>query len=257
MDKDTTDKSRASFAARRKFLRNLTLMGGGAMGGVFGSSGWTRSRAGEKKVSVAAVHTNLKGEGRRGAVQHVGGEIKEHRDAETGARVRRLTADGSDNVHIYFTSESFLGDGSDRLIFTSNRSGSFQHHLLEISAGRLTQLTQGENVRPNMLCVASGGRLFYFDGPVLRMLELDGLTDRVLYRCPDGHSPSLPSCTEDGRYVAFVYREEFYFRDRPEVEGKAELIVGKQRNGPVGMIPLIFRKEITRFFDAIRERDIH
>ena len=136
------------------------------------------------------------------------GEINEYADSETGARVRRLTADGSDNVHIYFTSESFLDGGSDMVIFASNRSGNFQFHLLEISAGRLIQLTDGEDLSPNMACVDPSGRLFYFDGPQLRSVELDTMKDRQLYRVPDGTRPSLPTCTSDGKYVAFTYRED-------------------------------------------------
>lgn len=46
----------------------------------------------------------------RGKVQQVRGEIKEHKDPKTGARVRRLTGDGSSNVHPYFTSWAFVGD---------------------------------------------------------------------------------------------------------------------------------------------------
>jgi replicative DNA helicase len=61
---------------------------------------------------------------------------------------------------------------------------------------------------------------------------------------------------QDADLIAFVYREEFYYRDRPECEGKAELIIGKQRNGPVGTVHLTFRKELTQFYDAAREQDI-
>jgi oligogalacturonide lyase len=136
-------------------------------------------------------------------------EIKESKDPETGARVRRLTADGSDNVHIYFTSESFLADGgSDKVIFASNRSGRFQYHLLEIPGARLLQLTDGDGISPNMACVDPKGRLFYFDGPVLRSLSLDTMQDQELYRVPDGTRPSLPTCTSDGKYLAFAYRED-------------------------------------------------
>jgi len=155
------------------------------------------------------VQTNLKSASGRGATQHLRDEIKESKDPETGARVRRLTANGSDNVHIYFTSESFLADGgSDKVVFASNRSGRFQYHLLDISDARLVQLTDGEDVSPNMACVDPTGRFFYFDGPTLRLVKLDTMEDRELYRVPDGTQPSLPTCTSDGKYVAFAYCED-------------------------------------------------
>ncbi len=51
---------------------------------------------------------------------------------------------------------------------------------------------------------------------------------------------------QDADLVVFVYREEFY-KETPENQGVAEIIIGKQRNGPTGLIPLAFFKEYTRF----------
>jgi replicative DNA helicase len=52
---------------------------------------------------------------------------------------------------------------------------------------------------------------------------------------------------QDADLVLFLYRPEFYDPDDPEKTGKAECIIGKQRNGPTGRIDLIFEKQYTRF----------
>jgi replicative DNA helicase len=51
---------------------------------------------------------------------------------------------------------------------------------------------------------------------------------------------------QDADVIMFIYRDEVY---NPESQdrGKAEIIIGKQRNGPIGMVPLAFLGEHTRF----------
>jgi replicative DNA helicase len=44
----------------------------------------------------------------------------------------------------------------------------------------------------------------------------------------------------------FIFREEVYKQDE-ENQGKAELIIAKQRNGPTGTVRLAFLREQTRF----------
>ncbi len=55
------------------------------------------------------------------------------------------------------------------------------------------------------------------------------------------------SIEQDADVVAFIHREEYYDRDNPELKGKAELIIAKQRNGPVGKVDLAYRDKYTRF----------
>lgn len=52
---------------------------------------------------------------------------------------------------------------------------------------------------------------------------------------------------QDADLVLFLFRPEFYDPGDLEKEGKAELIIGKQRNGPTGTVHLYFEKQFTRF----------
>ncbi len=51
---------------------------------------------------------------------------------------------------------------------------------------------------------------------------------------------------QDADLICFIYRDEVYNPDSPD-KRKAEIIIGKQRNGPIGMIPLTFLGQYTRF----------
>ncbi|UDL91450.1 replicative DNA helicase [Mesorhizobium sp. PAMC28654] len=80
------------------------------------------------------------------------------------------------------------------------------------------------------------------------------------------------SIEQDADVVLFVYREEYYIKNKEpekdtpehlaweakmnEVQGKAEVIVAKQRHGPTGTVSLAFQGEFTRFSDLAEEHHI-
>jgi replicative DNA helicase len=61
------------------------------------------------------------------------------------------------------------------------------------------------------------------------------------------------SIEQDADVVMFIHRPEYYkiatFEDGTSTEGIAEIIVGKQRNGPTGDVRLAYRKELAAFGD--------
>jgi len=82
-----------------------------------------------------------------------------------------------------------------------------------------------------------------------------------LSRAPESrggdHRPQLADLRESGSIeqdadvVAFIFREEVYKQDDPDLQGRAELIIAKQRNGPTGRVNLAFLKNSTRFESTV------
>ncbi|MFZ4599293.1 MAG: replicative DNA helicase [Terrimicrobiaceae bacterium] len=65
------------------------------------------------------------------------------------------------------------------------------------------------------------------------------------------------SIEQDADVVALLVREKYYAEDeeaRKEAEGKATLIIAKQRNGPTGDVPLTFIEDYARFEERAEER---
>jgi replicative DNA helicase len=52
---------------------------------------------------------------------------------------------------------------------------------------------------------------------------------------------------QDADVILFIYRDEVYHPEKPEARGRAEVIIGKQRNGPIGKVELAFLGQYTRF----------
>ena len=84
------------------------------------------------------------------------------------------------------------------------------------------------------------------------LLVLSQLSRAVETRQGD-HRPQLSDLRESGSIeqdadlVGFIFREEVYRREREDLRGLAELIIAKQRNGPIGTVNLVFLHSQTKF----------
>lgn len=82
--------------------------------------------------------------------------------------------------------------------------------------------------------------------------EVFDLTVDRLHNFEACNSFAHNSIEQDADIVMFIYREDVYKPDT-EKQNIAEIIVGKQRNGPTGSVELVFLKQLTRFEDKYRE----
>ena len=134
------------------------------------------------------------------------------------------------------------------------RLESERHHLGLVIVDYLQLMTAGarfENRNQEVSALSRGMKMLAkeLNCPVMVLSQLS----RAVENRQGDHRPQLSDLRESGSIeqdadvVAFVFREEIYKPKEDSLRGLAELIVGKQRNGPVGTVNLVFIHAQTKF----------
>ncbi|MDC9725718.1 MAG: replicative DNA helicase [Gammaproteobacteria bacterium] len=138
---------------------------------------------------------------------------------ELRARARRLKSKGGLSLIVidYIQLMQGSGKGENRTTEVSEISRSLKALAkeLDVPVVALSQLNRSLEQRPNKR-------------PVMSDLRESGAIE------------------QDADLIVFIYRDEVYNEDSPE-KGKAEIIIAKQRNGPIGTVALTFQGKYTRF----------
>jgi replicative DNA helicase len=130
-------------------------------------------------------------------------------------------------------------------------------HGLDLIVIDYLQLMQGrgrfDNRQQELAAISRSLKILAkeLDVPIVALSQLSRASESR-----SNHRPQLSDLRESGALeqdadvVLFIYREEMYTNEgepNPESEGVAEIIIGKQRNGPIGDVRLAFLKQYTRF----------
>ena len=151
-----------------------------------------------------------------------------------------------------------------------------QHPEIEIAVIDYLQIMQGVGTQDRHLQVSEISRGLKMlarelEMPIVALSQLNrGLESRNDKRPMLSDIRESGSIEQDADIILFVYRDDVYlYKEEKErekaakAEGKeftatyvekeeedAEIIIGKQRNGPTGHVKLVFQKKLTRFVDA-------
>ncbi|MEE4660819.1 MAG: replicative DNA helicase [Halieaceae bacterium] len=120
---------------------------------------------------------------------------------------------------------------------------------------RVTGFTEGRTAEVSEISRNLKAIAKEFNCPVVALSQLNrALEQRPNKRPVNSDLRESGSIEQDADVIMFIYRDEVYNEESPD-KGTAEIIIGKQRNGPIGVCRLAFIGQYTRFENLARGGD--
>lgn len=138
-------------------------------------------------------------------------ESKTYTDRVTGVTVRQLTDYAAHSYHLYFTNPGWWDNGR-RLLFGSDRGNASNLFSMELSNGRITQITDNppgyRGSFQNAYLNPTRDEAFHIADGTVRAIDLHTGRIRTLFTIPDGWGAGNESCTADGKYVVCSLKQK-------------------------------------------------
>jgi oligogalacturonide lyase len=165
-------------------------------------------------------------------------EVREFKDGKTGRTIKQLTTTGN-NVHLYFTENSFDANRNE-IIFRSDRASGqdraphaspfYNLFRLNLDSGEIVQLTDetvqtssDESGSIHSVTKTPDSRLIvYRTGSQIKKLDGETGKNSVLYEETGNYNMGSPSIAPNGRYIAFSRNENVHVVDGPNYTGFKE-----------------------------------